>query len=90
MVERLRLWTRVAEATRPRQLPPEGREGVLGAVVEAVEAARDAGLESAEMSQVRGMALAAMSAGTRPEMVSAIARIYGTALLERAKLGTEA
>jgi hypothetical protein len=37
------------------------------------------------MSHVRGLALAAISSGERHEMVNAIARIYGTALVERAK-----
>jgi hypothetical protein len=86
MVENSRLWTRVAEATRPRQLAPDGRLSALGQVVEAVEAARDAGLESAQMSEVRGLALSALSTGERADTVRALARIYGTALVERAKL----
>ena len=63
--EATRLWTRVAEATRPLQPPETDRRLVLDRVVAAVEDARAAGLASAEMSHVRGLALTALSSGER-------------------------
>jgi hypothetical protein len=36
---------------------------------------------------VRGLALAALSSGERAAIISAMARIYSTSLIERAKLG---
>jgi len=80
------LWTRVAEATRPLQPPETDRRLVLDRVVRAVEDARAAGLASAEMSHVRGLALSAISSGERAAIISAMARIYSTSLVERAKL----
>jgi hypothetical protein len=80
------LWTRVAEATRPLQPPETDRRLVLDRVVRAVEDARAAGLASAEMSHVRGLALTALSSGERAAIISAMARIYSTSLIERAKL----
>ena len=80
------LWTRVAEATRPLQPPEMDRRQVLDRVVRAVEDARAAGLGSAEMSHVRGLALTALSNGERAAIISAMARIYSTSLIERAKL----
>ena len=80
------LWTRVAEATRPLQPPETDRRLVLDRVVQAVEDARAAGLASAEMSHVRGLALSAISSGERAAIISAMARIYSTSLIERAKL----
>jgi len=80
------LWTRVAEATRPLQPPETDRRAVLDRVVRAVEDARAAGLASAEMSHVRGLALTAISSGERAAIISAMARIYSTSLIERAKL----
>jgi hypothetical protein len=80
------LWTRVAEATRPLPPPENARRGVLDRVVAAVEDARAAGLASAEMSHVRGLALTALSSGERAVILSAMARIYSTSLIERAKL----
>jgi hypothetical protein len=85
-IEESNLWTRVAEATRPLQPPENDRRVVLDRVVRAVEEARAAGLASAEMSHVRGLALAALSSGERGAILSAMARIYGTSLVERAKL----
>jgi hypothetical protein len=38
------------------------------------------------MGHVRGLALHALSAGQREPMLSAMARIYSTSLVERAKL----
>lgn len=84
--EETRLWTRVAEATRPLQPPETDRRVVLDRVVRAVEDAREAGLASAEMSHVRGLALTALSNGQREAILSAMARIYSTSLVERAKL----
>jgi hypothetical protein len=84
-MERSHLWTKVAQATRPLQVAPGDRRVTLDEVVRTVDAAREAGLESVEMSHVRGLALAAISSGERRDMVNAIARIYGTALVERAK-----
>jgi hypothetical protein len=84
-MERSHLWTKVAQATRPLQVSPSDRRVTLDEVVRTVDAAREAGLESAEMSHVRGLALSAISSGERRDMVNAIARIYGTALVERAK-----
>ncbi|HEU4559167.1 MAG TPA: hypothetical protein VFS20_15000 [Longimicrobium sp.] len=83
-MERTHLWTRVAQATRPLQVGNDRRD-TLDEVVRTVDAARQAGLDSAEMSHVRGLALSAISSGERKDMVNAIARIYGTALVERAK-----
>ena len=80
------LWTRVAEATRPLQPPENDRRAVLDRVVRAVEDARAAGLATAEMSHVRGLALTALSSGERAVILSAMARIYSTSLIERAKL----
>ena len=80
------LWTRVAEATRPLQPPETDRRMVLDRVVRAVEDARAAGLATAEMSHVRGLALTALSSGERGAILSAMARIYSTSLIERAKL----
>ena len=80
------LWTRVAEATRPLQPPENDRRAVLDRVVRAVEDARAAGLATAEMSHVRGLALSALSSGERSAIISAMARIYSTSLVERAKL----
>jgi hypothetical protein len=80
------LWTRVAEATRPLQPPETDRRVVLDRVVAAVEDARAAGLATAEMSHVRGLALTALSSGERAVILSAMARIYSTSLIERAKL----
>ena len=84
-MERTHVWAKVAEATRPLQTAPADRRTTLNEVVLAVDAARNAGLDSVEMSHVRGLALAAISSGERHDMVNAIARIYGTALVERAK-----
>ena len=84
-MERTHVWVKVAEATRPLQTAPADRRLTLDEVVRVVDDARDAGLDSAEMSHVRGLALAAISSGERRDMVNAIARIYGTALVERAK-----
>lgn len=81
-----RLWTAVAEATRPLQPPETDRRIVLDRVVRAVEDARVAGVESAEASHVRGLALTALSSGERGVILSAMARIYTTSLVERAKL----
>lgn len=84
-MERTHVWVKVAEATRPLQTAPADRRHTLDEVVRVVDAARDAGHDSTEMSHVRGLALAAISSGERRDMVNAIARIYGTALVERAK-----
>jgi hypothetical protein len=84
--EETNLWARVAEATRPLQPPESDRRAVLDRVVRAVEDARAAGLASAEMSHVRGLALTALSNGERGAIISAMARIYSTSLIERAKL----
>jgi hypothetical protein len=84
-MERTHVWAKVAEATRPLQIAPADRRVTLDQVVRVVDDARVAGLDSAEMSHVRGLALAAISSGERRDMVNAIARIYGTALVERAK-----
>ena len=83
-MERTHLWTKVAQTTRPLQVAAD-RRTTLDEVVRTVDAARQTGLDSAEMSHVRGLALAAISSGERRDMVNAIARIYGTALVERAK-----
>jgi hypothetical protein len=80
------LWARVADATRPLQPPETDRRAVLNRVVSAVEDARAAGLASDEMSHVRGLALTALSNGERAAIISAMARIYSTSLIERAKL----
>ncbi|HEX6746025.1 MAG TPA: hypothetical protein VF092_01835 [Longimicrobium sp.] len=80
------LWTLVAEVTRPLQ-PDVDRRDVLGRVIRAIEDARDAGFDSAEMAEVRGLALVALSNGERRKLTSAMAKIYGTALVERAKTG---
>jgi hypothetical protein len=85
-IEESNLWTRVAEATRPLQPPESDRRAVLDRVLSAVEEARAAGLASAEMSHVRGLALTALSNGERGAILSAMARIYSTSLVERAKL----
>ena len=84
--EETRLWARVAEVTRPLQPPDTDRRVVLNHVVRAVEDARDAGVNSAEASHVRGLALTALSNGERGAILSAMARIYSTSLVERAKL----
>ena len=84
-MERTHVWVRVADATRPLTAAPTEKRVTLEEVVRTVDAARAAGLDSTEMSHVRGIALAAISSGERREMVNAIARIYGTALVERAK-----
>jgi hypothetical protein len=84
-MERTHVWVKVAEATRPLQTAPADRRQTLDQVVRVVDSARQAGLDSTEMSHVRGLALAAISSGERRDMVNAIARIYGTALVERAK-----
>ena len=81
------LWTLVAEVTRPLQPPEIDRRDALGRVVRAIEDARDAGLDSTEMAEVRGLALVALSNGERRKLTSAMAKIYGTALVERAKTG---
>jgi hypothetical protein len=80
------MWSMVAEATRPLQPPENDRRDALDRVVRAIDSARDAGMDSAEMSQVRGLALVALAEGERQKLTSAMARIYGTALVERAKL----
>jgi len=80
------LWSAVAEATRPLQPPENDKRQALDRVVTAIDQARDAGLDTAEMAEVRGVALVALSDGQRKVMVSAMAKIYGTALVERAKL----
>jgi hypothetical protein len=80
------VWTRVAEATRPLQPPETDKREMLGRVVTAIDSARGAGLDTAEMSEVRGIALVAMSGDDRKKLVAAMAKIYGTALVERAKL----
>jgi hypothetical protein len=80
------LWSTVADATRPLQPPENDKRNALDRVVAAIDRARDAGLDTAEMAEVRGVALVALSAGERKVLVSAMAKIYGTALLERAKL----
>jgi hypothetical protein len=87
-MERSHLWARVAEVTRPRNAAPSDKRTALDEVVRTVDAGRRAGLESMEMSHVRGLALAAISSGQREAMLRAIARIYGTALVERAKAHT--
>jgi len=79
------LWSAVAEATRPLQPPDNDKRDALGRVVRAIEDARDDGIDSAEMAEVRGLALVALSDGDRRKLVSAMARIYSTALVERAK-----
>jgi|GEM_PF-3104135 len=84
-MERTHLWTKLADATRPLNAAPADRRTTLNEVVRTVDAGRDAGLDSTEISNVRGLALTALSSGERGVMVKAIARIYGTALLERAK-----
>ncbi|HSU14956.1 hypothetical protein [Longimicrobium sp.] len=84
-MNRSALWSAVADATRPLQPPDTDKRDALGRVVRAIEDARDAGIDSAEMAQVRGLALVALSDGARPKLVSAMARIYGTAIVERAK-----
>jgi hypothetical protein len=84
--EETRLWARVAEVTRPLQPPDTDRRVVLDNVVRAVEDARNAGVDSAEASHVRGLALTALSNGQREALRSAVARIYSTSLFERAKL----
>jgi hypothetical protein len=84
--EETRLWARVAEVTRPLQPPDTDRRVVLDNVVRAVEDARNAGVDSAEASHVRGLALTALSNGQREALRSAVARIYRTSLFERAKL----
>ena len=84
--EETRLWTRLAEATRPLQPPETDRRAVLDHVVRAVEDARAAGVVSVEASHVRGLALTALSIGERGAILSAMARIYTTSLVERAKL----
>ncbi|MBV9110228.1 MAG: hypothetical protein JO306_12530 [Gemmatimonadetes bacterium] len=80
------MWTAVAEATRPLQPPETDKRQALDRVVAAIDRARGSGLDSAEMAEVRGVALVALSDGQRKVMVSAMAKIYGTALIERAKL----
>lgn len=80
------LWSAVAEATRPLQPPETDKRQALDRVVAAVDRARGAGLDTAEMAEVRGVALVALSDGERKQLVSAMAKIYGTALVERAKL----
>jgi hypothetical protein len=72
--------------TRPLQPPDTDRRVVLDNVVRAVEDARNAGVDSAEASHVRGLALTALSNGQREALRSAVARIYSTSLFERAKL----
>ena len=84
-MERTHLWTLVAEATRPLQPPDNDKRDALGRVVRAIDHARDAGIDTAEMAEVRGLALVALSDGERKKLVSAMAKIYGTALVERAK-----
>lgn len=84
-MERNQLWSLVAEATRPLQPPEHDKRDALGRVVRVIERARDAGIDSAEMAEVRGLALVALSDGERKKLVSAMAKIYGTALVERAK-----
>jgi hypothetical protein len=84
--EESRLWSRVAEVTRPLQPPETDRRAVLDRVVRAVEDARAAGVTSAEASHVRGLALTALSNGEHSAILSAMARIYSTSLFERAKL----
>lgn len=81
-----RLWSRVVEATRPLQPPETDRRAVLDRVVRAVEDARAAGVNSVEASHVRGLALTALSNGEHSAILSAMARIYSTSLVERAKL----
>lgn len=81
-----RLWSRVAEVTRPLQPPETDRRAVLNRVVRAVEDAREAGVNSVEASHVRGLALTALSNGEHGAILSAMARIYSTSLVERAKL----
>lgn len=85
-IQASRLWTRLAETTRPLQPAGLDRRAALDLVVRAVEVARDAGITSTEMSHVRGLALHALSAGSRDAELSAMARIYSTSILERAKL----
>jgi hypothetical protein len=51
-----------------------------------VEDAREAGVNSVEASHVRGLALTALSNGEHGAILSAMARIYSTSLVERAKL----
>ena len=84
-MERTHLWTKLADATRPLNAAPSDRRSTLDEVVRTVDAGRVAGLDGHEISHVRGLALTALSSGERGVMVKAIARIYGTALLERAK-----
>jgi hypothetical protein len=85
MTKRNELWSAVADATRPLQPPDNDKRDALGRVVRAIEDARHAGIDSAEMGEVRGLALVALSDGDRRTLVSAMAKIYGTALVERAK-----
>ncbi|HYH80839.1 MAG TPA: hypothetical protein VEX86_13650 [Longimicrobium sp.] len=84
-MERTHLWTKLADTTRPLTSAPADRRTTLDEVVRTVDAGRAAGLDGHEISHVRGLALTALSSGERGVMVKAIARIYGTALLERAK-----
>jgi hypothetical protein len=84
-MEQSTLWSMVAEATRPLQPPEHDKRDALGRVVRTIEDARDAGIDSVEMAEVRGLALVALSNGERRKLVAAMARIYGTALVERAK-----
>lgn len=84
-MERTHLWAKLADATRPLNAAPNDRRTTLTEVVRTVDAGRDAGIDSTEISHVRGLALTALSSGERGVMVKAIARIYGTALIERAK-----
>lgn len=84
-MERTHVWVKVADATRPLTAAPVEKRLALEEVVRTVDAARAAGHDSPEMSHVRGLALAAIASGIRAEMIHAIARIYGTALVERAR-----
>jgi hypothetical protein len=84
-MKRNEMWSAVAEATRPLQPPDNDKRDALGRVVRAIEDAREAGIDSREMAEVRGLALVALSEGDRRKLVSAMAKIHGTALVERAK-----
>jgi hypothetical protein len=82
-----RMWARVAEATRPLHADTLDGGRALAAVLQAVEEGRGAGLDSAEMRRVRGLALDALQGGSHAQL-SAVARIHGAALVERARLGS--
>ena len=79
-------WHGLADLTRPLQPAFAEADGVLKRVVAAVDHARTGGLHAAELGHVRGTALDALAKGNRSDYLAAIARIYTTSLLERARL----